>query len=89
MLGWGGLRGGGLRGAGAGGCEPGRRHPPPCPPTNPPDPPALLQAQTVANFYLAFEQGLEIVPLLNKIDMQGAEPQVGGEGGGEGGRFRV
>ena len=33
-----------------------------------------LQAQTVANFYLAFEQNLEIVPLLNKCDMQNAEP---------------
>eukprot|EP00887_Chlorella_sp_A99_P003608 scaffold7.g3608.t1 len=33
------------------------------------------EAQTVANFYLAFEQGLAIVPLLNKIDMAGAEPE--------------
>jgi translation elongation factor EF-4 len=28
----------------------------------------------VANFYLAFEQELAIVPLLNKIDMDAAEP---------------
>lgn len=33
-----------------------------------------VQAQTVANFYLAFEQGLDIVPVLNKIDMPAAEP---------------
>jgi translation elongation factor EF-4 len=33
-----------------------------------------LQAQTVANFYLAFEQDLAIVPVLNKIDLPGAEP---------------
>jgi translation elongation factor EF-4 len=35
-----------------------------------------LQAQTVANFFLAFEQELAIVPVLNKIDMESAEPQV-------------
>ncbi|GAB4818255.1 hypothetical protein N2152v2_005301 [Parachlorella kessleri] len=34
-----------------------------------------VQAQTVANFYLAFEQDLAIVPVLNKIDLPGAEPQ--------------
>ncbi|EFN57155.1 hypothetical protein CHLNCDRAFT_56093 [Chlorella variabilis] len=32
-------------------------------------------AQTVANFFLAFEQDLAIVPVLNKIDMDSAEPQ--------------
>jgi GTP-binding protein LepA len=26
-----------------------------------------IQAQTVANFYLAFGQGLEIIPILNKV----------------------
>lgn len=36
-----------------------------------------LQAQTVANFYLAWEQDLAIVPVLNKIDMDSADPQVG------------
>lgn len=36
------------------------------------------QAQTVANFYLAFEQELAIVPVLNKIDMDSAEPAVRG-----------
>ena len=33
-----------------------------------------VQAQTVANFFLAFEQDLAIVPVLNKIDMPAAEP---------------
>jgi translation elongation factor EF-4 len=33
-----------------------------------------MQAQTVANFYLAFEQNLAIVPVLNKCDMTNAEP---------------
>ncbi|GMH39966.1 hypothetical protein BSKO_07870 [Bryopsis sp. KO-2023] len=34
-----------------------------------------IQAQTVANFYLAFEQNLEVVPVINKIDMPSAEPE--------------
>jgi len=33
-----------------------------------------VQAQTVANLYLAVEAGLEIVPVLNKIDLPGARP---------------
>lgn len=33
-----------------------------------------VQAQTVANFFLAFDQNLAIVPVLNKIDMVSAEP---------------
>ncbi|CAO3702790.1 unnamed protein product [Rhizopus stolonifer] len=33
-----------------------------------------IQAQTVANFYLAFGEGLEIIPVMNKIDLPGAEP---------------
>ncbi|KAL6778730.1 EFG11 [Auxenochlorella protothecoides x Auxenochlorella symbiontica] len=33
-----------------------------------------VQAQTVANFWLAFEQDLAIIPVLNKIDAPGAEP---------------
>lgn len=35
-----------------------------------------VQAQTVANFYLAFEQNLKIIPVLNKIDLKNAQPQV-------------
>lgn len=33
-----------------------------------------VQAQTVANFYLAFESGLTIVPVMNKIDLPTARP---------------
>ncbi len=33
-----------------------------------------VQAQTMANFYLAFENDLTIVPVINKIDMQAADP---------------
>lgn len=31
-----------------------------------------IQAQTISNLYLAVEQGLTIVPIINKIDMEGA-----------------
>ena len=34
-----------------------------------------VQAQTMANFYLAFESDLTIVPVINKIDMQAADPE--------------
>ncbi|HHH12512.1 MAG TPA: elongation factor 4, partial [Candidatus Moranbacteria bacterium] len=34
-----------------------------------------VQAQTVANLYLAIEQGLEIIPVVNKIDLPNAEPE--------------
>ncbi len=34
-----------------------------------------VQAQTMANFYLAFEQNLTIVPVINKIDMMNADPE--------------
>lgn len=33
-----------------------------------------IQAQTVANFYLAFGQDLTILPVLNKIDLKNAKP---------------
>ncbi len=33
-----------------------------------------VQAQTLANFYLAQQQGLAIIPVLNKIDLPGARP---------------
>ena len=33
-----------------------------------------VQAQTMANFYLAFEQDLSIIPMMNKIDLPTAEP---------------
>jgi elongation factor 4 len=32
-----------------------------------------VQAQTVANFYLAFSQGLTLVPVINKIDLPSAD----------------
>ena len=32
-----------------------------------------MQAQTVANLYYAIEQGLEIIPVVNKIDLPNAE----------------
>ena len=34
----------------------------------------VVQAQTVANFFLAFDQNLAIVPVLNKLDMSSADP---------------
>ena len=33
-----------------------------------------VQAQTVANFYLAFESNLAIIPVINKIDQPTADP---------------
>jgi GTP-binding protein LepA len=33
-----------------------------------------VEAQSVANCYTAIDQGLEVVPVLNKIDLQQAEP---------------
>jgi len=39
-----------------------------------------VEAQTVANTYLAVDSGLELIPCLNKIDLPGAEPErVSGE----------
>ncbi len=33
-----------------------------------------VEAQTVANTYLAIENGLELIPVINKVDLPGAEP---------------
>ncbi len=34
-----------------------------------------VEAQTMANFFLAFEQDLTMIPVINKIDMANAEPE--------------
>ena len=33
-----------------------------------------VQAQTISNLYMAIENGLEIIPVINKIDMESAHP---------------
>jgi len=39
-----------------------------------------VEAQTLANTYLAVDAGLELIPALNKVDLPGAEPErVAGE----------
>jgi GTP-binding protein LepA len=39
-----------------------------------------VEAQSVANCYTALEQGLEVVPVLNKIDLPSAGPRQGHQG---------
>ncbi len=34
-----------------------------------------IQAQTISNLYLALENDLEIIPILNKVDLQSANPE--------------
>jgi GTP-binding protein LepA len=34
-----------------------------------------IQAQTLSNLFLALDAGLEVIPILNKIDLPGAEPE--------------
>ena len=35
-----------------------------------------VQAQTISNLYMAIDHGLEIIPVLNKIDMESAQVEV-------------
>ena len=54
-----------------------------------------VEAQTVANAYAAIDAGLEIIPVLNKVDLPGADPErVAGEvadllGGDPGDALRI
>jgi GTP-binding protein LepA len=39
------------------------------------DAPQSIQAQTISNLYLALENDLEIIPILNKVDLPSANPE--------------
>ena len=34
-----------------------------------------IEAQTIANLYLALEHNLDIIPVINKVDLPSAEPE--------------
>ena len=46
-----------------------------------------IEAQTLANAYLAIENNLEIVPVINKVDLPSAEPDHGLHAHHPGGRL--
>lgn len=35
-----------------------------------------MQAQTQANWWLAFETNLQVMPVINKVDLPTAQPEV-------------